>query len=115
MDPELLSKLGGSYIKILKAGLLAIREAAELGDLELCAKEAVHLHNLPSLIGEENIERHIYYYAHEMVDYLEWVMASGREDLKLFVKTFYCEPWDEIGSIIRQVKPLSPGTEECPK
>jgi hypothetical protein len=56
-----MSKLDATYIKIMHRGLLSIRTAARNGDVEQCEAEAEYLHNIPSLIGEENIERHLFH------------------------------------------------------
>jgi hypothetical protein len=50
------------YLHILHFGLLRLRDAAGAGYAEYCRVEADHLHNLPSLIGEQSESRHDYYY-----------------------------------------------------
>ncbi|HZL90562.1 MAG TPA: hypothetical protein VFB96_19500 [Pirellulaceae bacterium] len=64
------------YVQILHHGLLRIRDSAALGHLEYCAVESEHLHNVPSLIGETNEERHLYYFSHERAHYLKHVDRS---------------------------------------
>ena len=64
------------YIQILQHGLICVRNAAALGQLQYCALESEHLHNIPSLIGETNEDRHLYYFCQERACYLEGVDRS---------------------------------------
>ena len=64
------------YVQILHQGLLRIRDSAALGHLQYCAVESEHLHNVPSLIGESNEKRHLYYFSQERAHYLEHVDRS---------------------------------------
>src|SRR5687767_15998977 len=64
------------YVQILHHGLLRIRDSAALGYLQYCAVESEHLHNIPSLIGESNEHRHVYYFSQERAHYLERVERS---------------------------------------
>ncbi len=67
------------YVQILHLGLLALRNAAQSGNASHCAIEAVHLQNLPSLIGETNEHRHAHYLNSERVVYLEHANRSVPE------------------------------------
>ena len=84
------------YLGILTSGLLALRTAAENGDIEACRQESDHLHNIPSLIGEANLERHRYYLSTERVRYLEWVQSRGDKDLLINVGRAYFGRWREL-------------------
>ena len=64
------------YVQILHYGLLRIRDSAAIGHFQHCAIESEHLHNIPSLIGETNEERHLYYFNKERIYYLERVDRS---------------------------------------
>lgn len=61
------------YLDILRWGLVKIRDAAAMGWVSYCGVEAEHLHNIPSLLGETNEHRHIYYLDTEKSLYLERV------------------------------------------
>lgn len=74
-----MEELNHIYKTVLTLGLLEIRNAALSGDATRCHFEAEHLHNLPSLIGEENIERHLYYLNKERVRYVEACQAHDAE------------------------------------
>jgi hypothetical protein len=85
------------YVQILQHGLLRIRDSAALGHLQYCAVESEHLHNVPSLIGETNEERHLYYFAQERTHYLEYVDRTipGLD----FTLRRYEELWLRLGQL----------------
>jgi hypothetical protein len=95
-----MEELYAIYLKILTAGLIAIRDAAAAGDPARCKAEAEHLHNLPSLIGEPNKQRHLYYISAEKTAYLKWVLSSKRKDLMEFVSLAYMSYWNRIEQIL---------------
>lgn len=82
------------YLQILSFGLLCIREAAIVGNLQQVAAESDHLHNIPSLIGESNLLRHAYYLDHERMLYLDRIDRSvpGVD----FTIRRYTELWQEL-------------------
>ena len=49
-------------LRILHTGLLRVRWCGWQGDAEACAREADHLHNLPSLLSDYSPERLHYYW-----------------------------------------------------
>lgn len=65
-----------AYLEILAFGLSRLRDAALAGQIDYCAVESEHLHNIPSLIGEQNEERHRYYLRQERLLYLDRVDKS---------------------------------------
>ena len=86
------------YRDILHFGLLHIRNAGYSGDARSCEIEADHLHDLPSLIGEENELRHQYYYDQERTLYLERMAvqdSTGAERAR-FTLERYCDLWAEL-------------------
>lgn len=89
-------ELNRLYIKVLTYGLIAIRDAAFAGDIERCKMEADHIHNLPSLINEENMHRHLYYYNTERQAYCVWAMERGDNSLTEFIRDIYLPLWTEI-------------------
>jgi hypothetical protein len=95
-----MTELDALYIAIMDAGLTKLRDAAVAGDLDQCKAEAEHLHNLPSLIGEENRQRHLYYFSTERTAYLKWVLSCNRRHVKEFVWTYYLPRWAQIGKIL---------------
>lgn len=84
-----------TYLQLLSLGLIAVRDCASAGDLERCKMEAEHLHNIPSLIGEQNKARHLYFISTEKNRYLGWVLGS-RRDLVDYVGMTYLPLWNKI-------------------
>jgi hypothetical protein len=89
------------YLKILHHGLRAIRDATFASDLDWVRAESEHLHNLPSLIGESNIHRHLYYASKEKGAYLRWVYSGSRRDVIDFVESFYARNWEELDKALQ--------------
>lgn len=85
------------YVQILHHGLSRIRDYAALGHLQYCAVESEHLHNIPSLIGETNEHRHVYYFSKERAHYLENVDRSipGLD----FTLSRYAELWTRLSKL----------------
>jgi hypothetical protein len=87
------------YLTILKIGLVSIREAGAAGDSKRCEYEAEHLHNIPSLIGETNGDRHLYYFNQERNRFVEAVRAHAKstKDQNLLVNlSLYVPHWDRL-------------------
>lgn len=95
-----MESLDQIYLEILEAGILAVRNAAGDGELSYCRAEAEHIHNIPTLIGEDNIERHNYYYNAERVDYLNWLNSKGSEEAKQWILERYLSAWEKMGKIL---------------
>ena len=103
-----MNQLDKHYVRILSTALLQMRHAAERGDVDYCLAEAEHVHNVPSLLGEQNLRRHAYYYRAERMAFLRWIEATGREDVLSWVKMHYEGAWDGIARILRS----APGSED---
>lgn len=97
-----MNRLRYIYLKILEYGLLNIRELSRAQDVRLCEIEADHLHNIPSLVQSDNIERHRYYYDIERTSYLESIKSAGRGS-ECFAFRRYCELWGEMGKVINEI------------
>ncbi len=95
-----MSKLDELYIKILARGLLSLRTSARNGDVEQCNAESEYLHNIPSLIGEENINRHLYHVITEKLRYLDWVYSKNDKELVVSVGARYLDYWNELEKIL---------------
>ncbi len=96
-----------AYASILTIGLLALRNAAFNNDIERCKLESEHLHNVPSLIKETNVNRHLYYFNHERVCYIESAKAHdkelGCENCTNTIK-LYIPHWEIIVSELSQIE-----------
>ena len=90
-----------AYATILKWAILSIRDLARQGSAELCEIEADHIHNIPTLFGEENEARHRYYIDCEVGLYLERLQERGYADYLADRKCFYDKPWRVLGVIVQ--------------
>jgi hypothetical protein len=54
-------EMNAFYREFLKIGFVVMRQAIRDGNLAWIAAEAELLHNVPSLIDEQNVERHCYF------------------------------------------------------
>jgi hypothetical protein len=95
-----MESLDALYWRILQSGLISIRDAAGEGDLARCRAEAEHIHNIPSLISEENVNRHIYYAMQEREAYIEWVLSTGRKDLCERALLVFAGEWEAMDSVL---------------
>lgn len=83
---------------LLNVGFIVLREALKSGNINWVDAEIEMLHNVPSLIGEENIRRHEYYWEKERVAYIERiskVITVNKNALSL-MNTFYKPTWEQI-------------------
>jgi hypothetical protein len=96
-----MSLIDKCYCDLLRAGFIVLRQASDASDPEWVSVEIEMLHNLPSLIGETNIARHMYYWEQERTAYIEWVSQPGREVPKSRMEVFYAPVWRELESATR--------------
>jgi hypothetical protein len=61
------------------------------------------LHNIPSLIGESNVERHKYFWFQERTHHVQWVSAPGREKARSRMLTYYKPLWDEMEPLVTRL------------
>src|SRR5262245_38406364 len=91
------------YLVILYRGLISIRNATWNGDIEFCKAHSEYLHEIPSLIGETNMHRHIYQATKVGPAFLTWAKENGRDDVLQFVNAHYASEWKQIESILGSV------------
>jgi hypothetical protein len=106
---DLLNEL---YARLLSIGLLALREAIFLRDFDWAAKEVEFLHNIPSLIGEENVDRHRSFWEIERDLYKQWVAECGSERVQSRLKTYYEPVWREMEPVLLEAfsrETITPG------
>ena len=75
----------------------------ESGDRAWLDVEMELLHNVPSLIGEGNVERHKYFWYQERPHYVEWVSAPGREIAYGRMTAYYQPIWQEMQTLITRL------------
>ena len=88
------------YSHLLSVGFVVLRQAIDSDDPEWVNAELELLHNIPSLLGEENIKRHRYFWLEERSHYIQWVSDAGSESAKSRMQTFYEPIWDEMKSTV---------------
>lgn len=88
-----------AYLELLTHGLPAVRNLAQSEELDLCQIEADHLHNIPSLINEENELRHQYYIEKERELYLERLRQLGETAYLETMLIWYSRAWKALASI----------------
>src|SRR5262245_16329231 len=87
-----------AYLDLLHRGLVLLRNFAHAGNAELCRVEADHLHNIPTLLHEDNEHRHEYYIQGERGLYLQRLRELGAAEYLEQVAISYSEPWRVLAS-----------------
>lgn len=82
-----------AYLDLLHCGLVQLRNFAHSGSVELCRIEADHLHNIPTLLYEDNEYRHEYYIRGERGLYLQRLGELGAAEYLEQVGIWYAGPW----------------------
>ena len=92
----MMTPLDSAYASLLQVGFIGLRKAIDSGKREWIDAEIEMLHNIPSLIGEENVARHRYYWFKERVHYVDWACAPGRTEAISHMRTYYEPIWNEM-------------------
>ena len=87
-----------AYLDLLHGGLVLLRNFAHAGNVELCRIEADHLHNIPTLLHEDNEHRHDYYIRGERGLYLQRLRELRATEYLEQVAFWYSEPWRVLAS-----------------
>lgn len=88
------------YAKMLQVGFIVLNQAIESGRDDWIRAEVDLLHNVPSLLGEENFERHRYFWRQERTHYIHWITAHGTDEARSRMRTYYEPIWDELEPLI---------------
>lgn len=103
-----MTPMDSLYAQTLRVGFLVLRQAFESGIRDWINAELELLHNVPTLIGETNKERHRYFWHKERRRYMDWASAPGRDQAKSRMMTYYQPIWDEMEPLItRFLDPLA--------
>jgi len=97
-----MSELDHLYARLLQVGFLVLNQAFESGNQDWVRAEIEMLHNIPSLLGEENAERHRYYWTGERHHYLDWLSQHGTSEACSRMRTYYEPIWNEIEPLVTQ-------------
>jgi hypothetical protein len=84
-----MKELDVFYTEILQMGFVVLRQALEAKDMQWMSVEIEFLHNIPSLIGEENIGRHKYFWECEQSHYSHQINLQCSELAKSRMRTYY--------------------------
>jgi hypothetical protein len=95
-----MTELDQLYLELLHRGLVFIRAAASAGDLDRCHAEAEYLHELPTLVGETNVRRHVFHATKGRDAYLEWIVNNKRDDVRECVRNWYAPAWRRMDEIL---------------
>ena len=97
-----MNKLDRLYIEILRNGLVSIRNALRDNDVKWASAQAEYLHDIPSLIGESNINRHKYFWEGTRILFIEWANENCNHDhdYKEEMHYLYKQIWQEMEGII---------------
>ena len=87
-----------AYLDLLHRGLVQLRNFAHSGNVELSRIEADHLHNIPSLLNEDNEHRHEYYIRGERGLYLQRLRELGADEYLAEVGFWYAGPWQILAA-----------------
>lgn len=91
------------YARFLQVGFIVMRQAVESAKRDWIDAELELLHNIPSLVGETNVERHRYFWLQERTHYIKWVLEPGREEAKSRMLTYYQPIWDEMEPLVTRL------------
>jgi hypothetical protein len=96
-----MDALNAFYGRLLQVGFIVLRQAVWSNDPEWAQVEVQHLHNIPSLINEPNIQRHRYFWYQERGQYIEWVAKKGGEP-KSRMLVYYAPIWNEMEPAVNE-------------
>ena len=95
-----MDELNALYRRLLQFGLLSLRQAIYAGNLDWAKLEVEMLHNLPTLIGEANTERHRCYWFIERDIYVQRILALAGSEPASRMRTYYEPIWDEMEPLL---------------
>lgn len=103
-----MSELDNLYARMMQVGFLVLRQAIDSGNEDWMRAEIGLLHNVPSLLGEENFERHRYFWNQERDQYLNWLLSYGSAEARSRMRTYYEPLWKEMEPWLTQSDQTAP-------
>lgn len=88
-----------AYLDLLHQGLVFLRNYSRIGRWEFIPIESEHLHEVPTLIGEDGEGRHVYYLRGTRELYLQQLRALGDAEYLKQVSIWYSHPWRVLAEI----------------
>lgn len=98
-----MAELDALYARLLSLGFVVLKQAARSGKRDWLEAELEMLHNVPSLLGEENVQRHQYYWFSERTHYIDWVSRFGDDEVKSRMRTYYEPIWEEMEPLVAEL------------
>lgn len=92
--------LDNCYARLLQVGFVVLRQAFESADTEWLDAELTLLHNIPTLIGETNAERHRYFWFHERDLYIDGLSKREKHEALSRMRTYYEPIWNEMQPLL---------------
>lgn len=90
---EALTPRDRAYLDLLHQGLVFLRNATRGGRTKFAAIESEHLHEVPTLIGQDGESRHLYYLRGTRSLYLDQLRELGDAEYLKQVSIWYSRPW----------------------
>lgn len=97
-----MSELDQFYIQLLHVGFTVLRQAVDAKETHWVEAELEFLHNIPSLIGEENVERHRYFWLQERTHFVQRINSKGTAHARSRLNTFYAPILEEMSSVMEE-------------
>lgn len=89
-------EISNIILDIIYVGILNIRSASIDGDVERCHIESDHIHDLPQILMNYNVQWLEYYWRNHRANFIEDSQGTGLERF---------EPlWDQLETLIKQAK-----------
>jgi hypothetical protein len=107
MNNEILDR-DKAYLNLLHFGLVMIRNVTHSDRIDLCRIEAEHLHEIPTLVGEPNERRHVFYLQGTRGLYLQSLREIGATEYLENATIWYSGPWRVLESVAK-VRPSEEG------
>jgi hypothetical protein len=90
-----------AYLNLLHCGLVMLRNVTHSGQIDLCRIEAEHLHEIPTLVGEPNENRHEYYLRGTRGLYSQSLRELGVVEYLENANIWYSEPWRALALVAK--------------
>ena len=91
-----MTPLDIAYITLLQVGLVCIRNAAASKQIEWLQAQASLLHEVPTLISEENSFRHEYFRNEHQRTYEAWIAEYASPDVQDTSEAMYTTAFEMI-------------------
>lgn len=102
-----MTDLDKLYLQLLCNGFMLLKLAVDENSYSWIQAETELLHNIPSLIFENNGLRHLYFWEQERMAYKEWAVEQDNE-MQERIRCYYQPIWDEMEPLMAQFQATRP-------